>query len=58
MTEELKDGKTSARDTINSDGSINHVLEVQKGFIDPSDLIKKADKMIRQKEQKNGKISP
>jgi len=48
--EKLKDGRTSDRDTINPDGTVNHVLEVQNCVIDGSYIIKRFKEKLKTKE--------
>ena len=56
--EKFKDGRTSERDTINPDGTINHVLQVQNCKIDVSEIFRPRRKSIREIKEKHKNRRP
>jgi len=56
--EKLKDGRTSDRDTINPDGKVNHVLEVQNCKIDIHEIFRPKRKTIREIKEKHKNRHP
>ena len=48
--EKFKDGRTSERDTINPDGTVNHVLQVQNCKIDAGLILKLYKDRLKSKE--------